>query len=454
MSQTPDPQAADPATTPPGPPAEHSFFTSIRRAGMARPADRWVGGVSSAVARKLNVDPLIVRAVLVASVFLAGIGLVLYGIAWALLPEESDGRIHVQELGRGNSDVALLGAAGFVFAGLIAGDGRWTLAGWWNAAGFGWVNGLLWLAVVGVVVAIIASNSRGSNARPPDAPGTPPPSPSGHFTAAAAAPHPQETPVSTTFTHPTPGSSAPQGPPPGTPDSEAQWSSPPPRPKTPPVPGAGARFFAVCAGLALLGLAGLLLAERAGIFTGPVLLTALGATAVIFGAGIVVAGLRGRSSGTLGFFAIVALVLSLPVSVASDIDLRPWASVDRWDGVGDAHHTPTSVDEATGGFAIGMGQLKVDLTELDVPPGETVEVALRSGMGDVELILPADDAARFSMNVVAGGADWDVDGADGESKGVGINRTVSNQAANDGEDLVFDISVVAGLGNISIVQED
>ena len=257
------------------------------------------------------------------------------------------------------------------------------------------------------------------------------------------------------MTVPTPPPTQP--PPPGS-GGGAQWAAPAPAPrpapKAPLVLGAGSRFFAVCMGLSLITFAGLLLADRAGVFTGPVLLTALGAAAVIFGVGIVVAGLMGRSSGVLGGFAVLALVLSVPVSVASDVDLRPWSNVNRWHGVGDSYHTPTSVAEAEGGYAIGMGSLKVDLTEIDVPAGETVDVALRSGMGDVEVILPPEDAARFSVQIGAGDADWRVDGATGASKGLGVNRTVSNEAAVAGEDLVFDLSIAVGLGNITIVQED
>lgn len=442
MSQTPDPPTDAPGTAgaAPEPPTEHSFFTSIRRMGVTRSADRWIGGVSGGVARKLDVDPLVVRVVLVASVFVAGIGLVLYGLAWALLPEESDGRIHAQELGRGNSDVALLGAAAFVFAGLTTNERSWTLARWWNGAGLGWVNGLLWLAVVGVVVAIVVSGARHSRPTPPGATRpAPPPPPAPQY--ASAATDPRETPVTPT--------SAP--PPPPAPTGPAATPTPT-APATPPVPSAGPRFFAVCAGLSLLVLAGLLLAERGGLFTGPVVLTALGATAVVFGGGIVVAGLTGRSSGVLGFFAVVALLVATPVAATADVDLR-WNHIDRWDAVGQSHHTPRTLAETAGGYAVGLGELRIDLTELDVPAGETVDLALQSGVGNVELVLPADDAARIALGVGAGQAEWDLDGAKSSSSGLGLRRTVTNTAATDGADLVFDLTVNIGVGNIEIIQE-
>lgn len=442
MSQSPDPTAGTPGA-PSEPPSENSFFTSIRRTGMTRPAERWIGGVSGAVARKLDIDPLVVRVVLVASAFVVGIGLVLYGLAWALLPEESDGRIHVQELGRGNSDVALLGAAAFVVVGLTANERSWSLARWWDGAGLGWVNGLLWLAVVGVVVAIVVSGARQSGpSAPRPGPATAPPPAPHRASATSAAPEPRETTVTQTIAPPPPP--APTGPA-VTPD--------PPAPPTPPVPGAGPRFLAVCAGLSLLVLAGLLLAERGGLFTGPVVLTALGATAVIFGAGIVVAGLVGRSSGVLGFFAVVSLLVAAPVAATSDVDLR-WSQIDRWDGIGQSHHTPRSVAETAGGYAVGLGELRIDLTELDVPEGETVDLVLHSGVGNVELVLPPDDAARVAVGVGAGQAEWDVDGARSSTSGIGLRRTVTNAAATDGADLVFDVTVNVGVGNIDIVQED
>ena len=460
MSETPDftPPAADPSGPAPEPPAEHGFFTSIRRADMARPEDRWVGGVSGAVARRLGIDPLIVRALFVASVFFAGIGLVLYGVGWALLPEESDGRIHAQELGRGNSDVALLGAAGFVLAGLVAGDGRWTLAGWWNAAGLGWINGVLGLAVVGVVVAIVISGARMSPPRAPAPGAVPPPPPAPAYrstpraTATAAAPLSPETPMSTPVPPP-PAAQYAQGPqyaPGHTPGPPPE----PPRPKTPPVPGAGARFFAVCTGITLLALAALLLFERAGLFTGPVLLTTLGITAVVFGLGIIVAGLRGRSSGVLGFIAVMSIILSFPAAAASDTHFGPWRAVDRWDGVGSTSYTPKTIAETSGGFAVGMGEITVDLTELEIPDGETVDLAIQTGTGSVELILPPEESARLELRIGAGEATWDIDGADGRSSGLGVRRTVANSAVTTDEDPTFDIQVDVGLGNIDITQEN
>jgi signal transduction histidine kinase len=51
------------------------------------PGDRWLGGVASGVAIRLGVEATIVRLAFVALGFASGVGVVLYGLAWVLLPE-------------------------------------------------------------------------------------------------------------------------------------------------------------------------------------------------------------------------------------------------------------------------------------------------------------------------------------------------------------------------------
>ena len=190
------------------------FFASIRGMGIRRSAERWIGGVAGGVARRLGVDPLVVRGVLAASVLLGGLGLVLYGIAWLLLPEESDGRIHAQQMLRGDVDVAVLGAGAAILAGLSVPE-MWLP---WFAQGIaGWWRGLMWLALLGLVVVVIVTASRNRRSAPgwqppPPAwqqswqqPGGPPnpPAPSGwqqtpSWSAGAPAAHSTGEPMSTT----------------------------------------------------------------------------------------------------------------------------------------------------------------------------------------------------------------------------------------------------------------
>jgi phage shock protein PspC (stress-responsive transcriptional regulator) len=73
-----------------------NFFDWIRSHGVHRGRDRWIGGVSSGIAERMGIDPLIVRGIFIVLTLFAGIGVLLYGLGWALLPEP-DGRIHTQQ---------------------------------------------------------------------------------------------------------------------------------------------------------------------------------------------------------------------------------------------------------------------------------------------------------------------------------------------------------------------
>ncbi len=61
--EAPPPLQPDPATSAGPAPGEDPFFTAVRRIGIVRTESRWVGGVSGGVARRLGMDPLLVRAV-------------------------------------------------------------------------------------------------------------------------------------------------------------------------------------------------------------------------------------------------------------------------------------------------------------------------------------------------------------------------------------------------------
>jgi phage shock protein C len=63
--------------------------------------DRMIAGVAGGLAAALNIDPLLVRIVLLVLAFLNGFGFVLYVALWLLVPNEdsaaADAREHVRE---------------------------------------------------------------------------------------------------------------------------------------------------------------------------------------------------------------------------------------------------------------------------------------------------------------------------------------------------------------------
>ncbi|GAA1973958.1 hypothetical protein GCM10009718_07380 [Isoptericola halotolerans] len=440
----------DGAAAPPPPPrrpAGEGFFDSVRRIGITRSDDRWVGGVAAGLADRFRLDPLLVRGLLILSFFVAGAGLVLYGIAWALLPERSDGRIHLQEAIRGTFDVAMLGAGIAVLLGLIWGGGFWP---WWIGPAE-WVSVLLWIgfwvAVVWLIVKLVRTRGRpdGTTAAPP--PGTPPApygppragGAPGAYPSSTSGPvhpstpyrneatvHPTEPftpapPASYAYQPPAPhsgGGYPPQGPP-------VQGPPYPAGPPVPPVPVApaprrtvGASTVGVVVGLALLAGAALLAAEIVLGVDVAVWPTWVGIAVVVLGAGIVVGGLRGLRGGWLTAFAwggILTAAITWPF--AAENDPWPWdeAQITTMSGtvISQGTVTPRSIGAAEDGVRVQFGDARVDLTELDlsdVTPGDPVVVPVDMTAGRTVVEIPADTAVEIVADLNAGNLVVDIDG--------------------------------------------
>lgn len=453
-----------PGGPPPRPSGTDSFFDSVRGWGLVRAEDRWVGGVAAGLARRWGLDPALVRALGVASLLLGGVGIVAYGAAWLLLPEESDGRIHAQQLVRGDVDAAAVGGILMVALG-FSWTGPWRFLGGWGDG----INAFFWVvAVIAVVVWLATSRGQtGATNRPAGAPAPPPPA----GTAWAHASGPSQGPDGTSA--PAWGATTSQGDgtssDAGAPSADSSWSStaaPTPSaagtaptwtpPRGPVVLGAGAVSVSLVVGLTALTAAGLLLAERAGRFDGPVLLTTLAVLVALAGVATVVAGIRGRSSGSLGGLAVVALVVAVPSAMwhgtGLDLDIRRAETLV----LGDRSSTPTDVAAAERGFVLGAGSWTLDLTEVPLG-GATVEVPMSFAMGDATVVLP--EGAAWVADVRLGVGDVEVVTSSGgstsrsTSDGVGVTRTVESTAVRDGAVPALRLDLRAGLGSVKITEE-
>ncbi|WP_434993390.1 PspC domain-containing protein [Arthrobacter sp. Ld5] len=204
------------ASHPAGPPASSPFFRWVRGLGITRAPDRWVGGVAGGVARRTGMDIALVRGLIVILAVFGGIGVLLYGLAWALLPEP-DGRIHLEQAGRGSWTSGLTGAAAFVAIGFwrpnlpfLGGDGTGALL--WT---------LFWIGAVVLFVYWIINRSAGGQARR-DVHGGPGGGPS-DVTGGPDRSVPPSGPAKDPGSPARPG---PDGPPPTTPHGEAPTAGP------------------------------------------------------------------------------------------------------------------------------------------------------------------------------------------------------------------------------------
>lgn len=374
------------------------FFTWVRSHGIRRGSDRWVGGVSSGIGNRLDVDPLIIRGVFIVLTLFAGIGVLLYGLAWAFLPEP-DGRIQVQEAGAGRWTTGMTGSLIATIVGLTGlGGGFWG----WSHNGFG---GFLWTVfwVGGAIYLIYYLSQRNKGTRPAMA-GQPGPYGSTYDAGYTGTPN-----TGTTGTSSFAASNASYGTAPasgsmptygggtgsgsygegtfggGSGTGGAPYGGPttPPRPPKPRPAGPGTPAVAIAAGAALLVGGGLKALDTTNVIdlgdSANAIVWASGAA--VLGLGILVAGLRGRTAGVMSLFAVIALIAGGVYNVVGNGDRLRFQQVN-W--------SPASIAEARDGVDITAGRGTVDLTNLasSAPLPSDVVIPLDITASNVTVVIP------------------------------------------------------------------
>ncbi len=404
-------------------PAQQNFFDWIRSQGVRRGPDRWIGGVASGVAHRFGIDPLIVRGIFIVLALFAGVGVLLYGVAWALLPEP-DGRIHVQEAAAGRWSGGMTGALITTIIGLPGlGRGFWGW-GWDGLPGLFWT--LFWMGGVFYLIYFLVQRNKASKGTPPvgqqnyaTARGSSPaygtataystttaagtntgvpvygaapagtkhhgrPNPSGSYSSGPVPPYGPAGPSNPSDPRPPYGPTPPQG-----------WQ---PQPAAPKRKGPGPAIVAVSAGAALLA-GGTLKALDAGnvIALGNSANAVVWATgAAVLGLGILVAGLRGRTSGFLGFLAVVALIIGGIFNVVP-------RNGDRF-SFHDVNWAPTSLEQARLGINVTGAQGRLDLSDmtLQAPLISQVVVPVDATASNVTVIIPDNVPVEVKADMTFG----------------------------------------------------
>ena len=129
--QAPPAETPQAETPPPTAPAGNRFFSWVRSLGLVREPG-WIGGVSAGIAVRIGIDVVIVRGILVVVAVLGGPAVLLYALAWLLLPDDHD-RIHLEDLLHGKVDSAVAAIAVLVALSLLP-----------VTQGFWWFGSLYW----------------------------------------------------------------------------------------------------------------------------------------------------------------------------------------------------------------------------------------------------------------------------------------------------------------------
>ena len=194
---------------------------------------------------------------------------------------------------------------------------------------------------------------------------------------------------------------------------------------------AGRIFLAVLLGIAVAGAAlGVGLAAALG---GGVVIASL---AVV--TGLVLVGTAFVGGARWLIVPALALVLPLGVVAAADIDLDG--------GIGEREYAPATMSELRDHYAIGIGGLDVDLTDLDLPTGRT-DLDIDVGLGEAIIYVPDGACVTSDVEIGAGAADF----LDRDYDGVDVSFAQAATPPTGRPQLHIDADV--GVGVVEVVRE-
>ncbi len=489
-SMFPGPQPGPYGQGAPRPP-RHGFFDSVRASGWYRPENRTIGGVCAAISARTGWDLGLVRGVVLVVLVFGAPLLAVYGAAWALLPEQRDGRIHAEEFLAGRFDAAQFGAGLLVLLGLTSiFPMSATLS---SGSTFSWFASIAALGAIAAVVVLALSGrfqvheaARASAGRvPPSGPlgstwssgahQAPPhgaPAQAGspwasHPASGAGSPAPEAAP-STPF--PAFGAGAPRPE-----DPRRTAHAPQPRPQAYAAPARPAdhapmngwippvlverRSVSRRANLAVTGLVLLAMAATfwamyrfmrdgstdGGVMSVRVGLIGGGVCLLIVGVTLVIVSLRGRGAAWLVALSVIGCVLAMPTALVgasyqsygstSGLDFSQGTSYFDWsattltaDSSGSAQLDLTGAPEGTT-TTITVGYSVTDLT-ISARQDQPVRIVCSSGISDVV-------ASYWTGSDVPESADW-------------VSRLRTCESADGGADVVARSSTWSADNGITI----
>lgn len=385
----------------------HGTLREMWETRPARPRDdRQLAGVASAIARRYDIDPVLVRIGFVAAA-VTGIGAALYIAGWIALPESPE------DPGAPAPRPRAIVAIGLAIAAAVS-----------VGSLFGNRGGIVVPALAALALLFLLHRSRGERTvRPvspaPDTPMVVPDTATGPSLV-------KEAPA------PTPPAWDPLG------AAPFAWDLPEPGPAQQPIVARPRRLpvTSVTLGLALLAgsaAAVLLLLMGALVLSNVPLL--FGVVLAVIGAGLVVGAFVRSGRGLIPIAVVLSALTWTAVS----------APPDRWaaGGFGDLRAAPTTPAQLQPSYQRSAGDIDLDLRGLALTGTDPVATTVSLGAGDVTVLVPADTDVRLDGSAGLG----DVSLGTQKVPGPGAKLDVEDLGADhvrSGQELVLTLSTGAG----------
>ncbi len=391
---------ADETDTPPPRLNEPSERPPLRRSR----ADRVIAGVCGGIGRRFDIDPVIVRIGWVALTLLGGSGVWLYLIAWVVMAKEGEAEsaavrtLRGRDTGKARRIIAILALVVLVM--LFRSPFGWLMGpfGWLDGWGTG--NGLflpLLLVAAGVTLLVWPDRERREPVPSPsvDAP-APPPLPS------------------------------------------SPWYPPPASALYRPAGKRQRGFLGPLTLAMLLVITGVTVAlDRADIVSvDPAVFLAISLT--LIGLVLTLSAFIGRARGLI----LLGVLLFPVVWWFHTIDLT-W-----WGGIGEQRHTVTSIAQLEPEYRLGIGQLVIDLTGLDLA-GTTRELAVGTTIGEVVVVVPERMHVELTADGRIGEVRIDRPGPDLTDDGIDASLQTELGSPSGGT-LVLDLDVGVGSARVEV----
>jgi len=395
--------------------------------------DRKIAGVAGGIGRHLDIDPTVVRVLLVVLIFFGGAGALIYGAVWLFVPEDGsdEATVHMGEETRTIVLVVALVLAGLLLLG----------NGWWWGFGEGWPPPILPLLVIGVVVWLAlrnrgrragggdtgggggAAGGFGKPSQPPGAGYAPADTPTADPATSDPATSDPATSDPGTYDRGTTATASAVFPPPAGTPAYVPAQPPPPRPPKP------RALFGLTMGVLLLAMGGLAVVEVAGTEL-PWAVYPAAALAVI-GVALLAGAFVGRSTGLVLTGLVATMVLAGAV----------WSPDPRF---GDVHLRPVRAGFVQDSYSRTAGLIDLDLTgvqDTTALDGRTVDLTMRAG--EVRVLVPRDIDVDVTSS--AQGGQLDVLGQVVQGRDVVNHRSAPDTSAPD-----LHINVDMGFGQVRV----